>query len=92
MAQLSDQQRQAIEAAIFAGNKIEAMKLYREATGVGLAEAKEAVEAMEASLRQRHPEKFTASQKRGCMGVLVCAAFLLGTIVCLTAVLAWSRS
>jgi ribosomal protein L7/L12 len=30
------------------GRKIEAIKLYREATGVGLKEAKEAVEAMEA--------------------------------------------
>lgn len=30
------------------GNKIEAIKLYREVTGVGLAEAKAAVEAMEA--------------------------------------------
>ncbi|MEI6499745.1 MAG: hypothetical protein WCP21_01835 [Armatimonadota bacterium] len=29
------------------GRKIEALKLYRERTGVGLAEAKEAVEAME---------------------------------------------
>lgn len=30
-----------------AGQKIEAIKRYREATGVGLAEAKEAVEALE---------------------------------------------
>ena len=29
------------------GRKIEAIKLYRERMGVGLAEAKEAVEAME---------------------------------------------
>jgi ribosomal protein L7/L12 len=29
------------------GNKIEAIKLYREATGVGLKEAKDAVEAIE---------------------------------------------
>jgi ribosomal protein L7/L12 len=32
-----------------AGRKIEAIKAYREATGVGLKEAKEAVEAMEAN-------------------------------------------
>ncbi len=36
-----------IRAALTAGNKIQAIKLYREATGAGLAEAKKAVEAFE---------------------------------------------
>lgn len=81
MAQLTDQQRQAIEAAVFAGNKIEAIKLYREATGVGLAEAKEAVEAKEASLRQKHPEKFTASRKKGCVGVVAVLGLVMGVVI-----------
>lgn len=38
---------EAIVAALKSGNKIMAIKLFREATGVGLAEAKAAVEAME---------------------------------------------
>ena len=38
---------EAVQAALMTGNKIMAIKLYREATGVGLAEAKAAVEAME---------------------------------------------
>lgn len=38
----------AIKAEIAAGNKIEAIKLYRDATGAGLAEAKEAVELIAA--------------------------------------------
>jgi len=33
-----------LQAALRSGNKIEAIKIYRELTGVGLAEAKEAVE------------------------------------------------
>ncbi|MCI0431063.1 MAG: ribosomal protein L7/L12 [Rhodospirillales bacterium] len=37
-----------IKAQIAAGNKITAIKLYREATGAGLAEAKEAVELIAA--------------------------------------------
>jgi ribosomal protein L7/L12 len=37
-----------IRAHIAAGRKIEAIKLYREVTGAGLAEAKEAVELIEA--------------------------------------------
>lgn len=40
-----------IEAALKGGRKIEAIKLYRETFGVGLKQAKEAVEAMEARLR-----------------------------------------
>lgn len=39
--------QQAIHEAIKAGRTIEAIKLYREAHGVGLAEAKEAVDALE---------------------------------------------
>jgi hypothetical protein len=81
VATLTDQQRQAIETAIFAGNKIEAIKLHREATDVGLAEAKQAVEAMEASLRQQHPEKFTASRKRGCMGMVAVLGLVVGMML-----------
>lgn len=36
-----------VVAALRSGNKIEAIKLHRAATGVGLAEAKEFVEAIE---------------------------------------------
>jgi ribosomal protein L7/L12 len=38
---------QAIRDQLFSGNKIRAIKLYREQTGVGLKEAKHAVEMME---------------------------------------------
>ncbi len=40
-----------IAAAIRAGRKIEAIKLYREAHGVGLKEAKDAVDAADAAMR-----------------------------------------
>jgi ribosomal protein L7/L12 len=40
-----------IAAAIRAGRKIEAIKLYRQAHGVGLKEAKDAVDAYEAATR-----------------------------------------
>lgn len=39
--------RAGVEAALADGNKIEAIKLMREATGLGLKEAKDAVGAME---------------------------------------------
>ncbi|HLO14010.1 MAG TPA: ribosomal protein L7/L12 [Anaerolineales bacterium] len=37
-----------VEEALRRGNKIEAIKIYRELTGVGLAEAKKAIEKLEA--------------------------------------------
>lgn len=66
-----EDQLDAIQAAIFQGSKIEAIKLYRKATGLGLKEAKDAVEEMEAELRASSPEKFGARKGGGgCMGVM----------------------
>jgi hypothetical protein len=45
-AGLPPEQLGAIRDAIARGNKIAAIKLMREATGLGLAEAKQAVEAL----------------------------------------------
>jgi ribosomal protein L7/L12 len=39
-----------MQEALRRGNKIEAIKIYRELTGVGLAEAKQAVERFESRL------------------------------------------
>lgn len=77
----NSQQRQAIEAEIFTGNKIGAIKLYREATREGLKEAKEAVEALEAEMRQRSPERFAAGAKKtGCLSVVMLVVVALVTI------------
>jgi len=46
-AGMTPEKRNAIVSAISRGQKIEAIKLYRDATGLGLAESKDAVEAME---------------------------------------------
>jgi ribosomal protein L7/L12 len=41
----------AIRKALLSGNKINAIKLYRELYGVSLKEAKDAIDAMEGNLR-----------------------------------------
>ncbi|MBV1690073.1 ribosomal protein L7/L12 [Novosphingobium sp. G106] len=46
-ATLSPEALAAIRGELARGNKINAIKLMREATGLGLAESKQAVEAME---------------------------------------------
>ena len=78
MNQLTEQQRQAINAEIFGGQKISAIKLYREATGAGLKEAKDAVEEIEKDLRQREPNRFAKpAGKSGCMSVVAVVALLV---------------
>lgn len=44
-------ENRAIQAALLSGNKIEAIKLYRQFYGVGLREAKDAIDAMEGNFR-----------------------------------------
>lgn len=43
---------EAIREALLSGNKIHAIKIYRSIYGVGLKQAKEAVDAMERNLRR----------------------------------------
>jgi hypothetical protein len=73
----------SIRTAIFAGRKIEAIKLYRDATGQGLKEAKEFIEELADRLYEEDPEKFTSVPGKGCAGVVlamfvVCAAMVVG--------------
>lgn len=54
-----------IENAILAGRKLEAIKRYRELTFTGLADAKAAVDDMEARLRIEAPERFAKPPGKG---------------------------
>ena len=64
-----------ITESLFAGEKIQAIKVYREAMGGGLKDAKQAVDALESELRRECPEKFQFAAKQGCLGVLLCLCF-----------------
>ena len=50
----------SVRAAIYEGRKIHAIKLYREASGTGLADARRVVEQWESDLRQEQPTRFAA--------------------------------
>ena len=78
MSSIDREQIDAIRQALFCGRKIEAIKVYREATGKGLKESKEFIDALSARLRDEEPEKFSAPSGGGCMG----AAAILATIFC----------
>lgn len=68
--ELSEDHVREITDCLLTGRKIEAIKLYREASGEGLKEAKEFVESLTATLRENHPDKFPAA-KKGCASVIV---------------------
>jgi ribosomal protein L7/L12 len=78
MANQTTEQQKQLDAMLFAGQKISAIKLYREWTNVGLKEAKDAVEAREAMLRQQSPESF--AKKSGCASMILLAAGLVGAL------------
>lgn len=69
MLPIPEQKMTELTEALLNGRKIEAIKLYREFTGMGLKESKDDIEKLEASLRQQFPEKFAhAPQGKGCLG------------------------
>ena len=70
-SEIPDEKMTAIKDAVFRGQKIAAIKLYRQATGLGLAEAKEAVERLEAELRSSTPFEFKKEASRGCLGIVL---------------------
>ncbi|MFL6110155.1 MAG: ribosomal protein L7/L12 [Catenulispora sp.] len=75
---MTDASRDPIHAEIFRGRKIQAIKLYREATGADLKTAKDAVESTESDLRARHPDRFTAPPSSGgCLTMLLLAPLAL---------------
>lgn len=76
---LSEEATHSLTNALLEGRKIEAIKLYRELTGEGLKESKEAIEQIESSLRAKYPEKFANQRRTGGCG---------GTTLVLTAVAA----
>lgn len=81
------QQLEEVKRAIFAGKKIEAIKLHREATGLGLKESKEAVEKLETELRRTDQHQFVkAAARSGCFSMLLLCLGL--TVLALTA---WLR-
>jgi hypothetical protein len=75
---ITDHFREEIAELIFLGQKIAAIKRYREVTGKGLKEAKEYVETLNAQLQQESPEKFIAKPSVGCTSVILLFAFLSG--------------
>lgn len=73
---LSDEQRNAMTELLFVGQKIAAIKIYRQATGAGLKESKDFVETLESTLQQTMPERFKIEHYAGPPASFVITIFL----------------
>jgi ribosomal protein L7/L12 len=78
-AELSAQDKQQITESILAGRKIDAIKQYREITGLGLKEAKDFIDQFTTELSKTHPE-IVQVNRSGCGSA---AVVLIG--LCITA-------
>jgi len=85
--ELTPEDRQKIVEALFAGQKIQAIKHYREATGVGLKESKEFIDGLEKKLREEHPDRMKPAAS-GCSTT----ASMLMIVVLATIAGAWVMS
>jgi ribosomal protein L7/L12 len=66
-----------IQATLFRGDRIAAIKLYRTSTGEGLKESRDFILAVEAELRRTDPGKFTAPPAKGCGTLVLCLLVVL---------------
>lgn len=66
---------------IYDGQKIQAVKRYRDVSKTSLLEAKQFIEKLTDELKEREPEKFTNLPKTGCAGALLLVAILLSSAI-----------
>lgn len=80
--ELTPEQLTTISSAIYSGNKIEAIKLYRTAAGKDLKDSKDAVEKLAAELETRNPAMFARQRNQsGSLAMLVFWGTLAALIV-----------
>mgnify|MGYP001602022755 CR=1 FL=1 len=63
--ELTPEQLTTLGNALYAGNKIEAIKLYRTVTGKDLKDSKDAVEKLAAELEAKNPAMFARRRSHG---------------------------
>ena len=81
---LTEEHIAEISDALAGGRKIEAIKIYREATEEGLKEAKDFIEALTPKLKEQDPEKYdklSDSQGGGCASAaLLCVSLAVAVL------------
>lgn len=78
--EITQEQIEQINDALASGRKIAAIKIYREATGKGLKEAKDFIEALIPKLKEQDPDKYAALSAGGKGGCASAAVLCIGVI------------
>ncbi len=81
MNPIPDNKLAEIKSLLLSGNKIAAIKLHRELTGLGLAESKRVIDRLEAEMRSTIPEQFTKPVGKGCVSVALTVSLIFGPVV-----------
>lgn len=71
-----------IAELIYAGQKLEAVKRYRDQRSVSLVDAKQFIEQLTDDLKQKYPDRFSTRSTTGCAGLI---ALVTITLVATTA-------
>ncbi len=80
--ELTPEQLTTIGNAVYSGNKIEAIKLYRTATGGDLKDSKDAVEKLAVDLHAKNPAMFAKKRSQsGSLATLVFWATIAAVVV-----------
>jgi ribosomal protein L7/L12 len=71
--ELSEEQLEKMAEALGSGRRIEAIKIYREATGKGLKEAKDYIDSLVNQLAEKDPEILASLKPKGagCTAVML---------------------
>lgn len=78
----NDEQIAEVTKALADGDKIEAIKIYREATGKGLKESKDFIDALIPKLLEEDPETYSKLKLGGgCVSLVVFVLLFSGALV-----------
>lgn len=66
-----------ISELIYAGQKLEAVKRYRDQRSVSLVDAKQFIEQLTDELKQKYPDRFSTRSTTGCAGLIALMAITL---------------
>lgn len=83
MPHIADAVLERIKADLRAGQKIAAIKTLREASRLSLAEAKVAVEKLQAELHAQDPQQYPVNANQGCgvTGMVILLLVLVGAVM-----------
>ena len=84
--QPSQEQIEEIGNALASGRKIEAIKIYREATSKGLKDAKDFIDKLIPKLQEQDPDKYAklSAKGAGCASViLLCVSLTAASLACI---------